>query len=77
MNRERDLAFFTVGFGQVTQLVPIFFALPKFLSGAIQLGGLMQIRIAFQQVASATAFSISLSSTCRIPCRSCMSGREA
>ena len=35
MNRERDLAFFTVGFGQVTQLVPIFFALPKFLSGAI------------------------------------------
>ena len=58
MNRERDLAFFTVGFGQVTQLVPIFFALPKFLSGAIQLGGLMQIRIAFQQVASAIGWFI-------------------
>ena len=57
MNRERDLAFFTVGFGQVTQLVPIFFALPKFLSGAIQLGGLMQIRIAFQQVASAIGWA--------------------
>lgn len=58
MNRNRDLAFFTVGFGQVTQLAPIFFALPKYLSQAIQLGGLMQIRIAFQQVASALGWFI-------------------
>lgn len=58
MNKDRNLAFFTVGFGQVTQLVPIFFALPKFLSGAIQLGGLMQVRIAFQQVASALGWVI-------------------
>ncbi len=58
MDRQRNLAFFTVGFGQVTQLVPIFFALPKFLSGAIQLGGLMQIRLAFGQVASAIGWFI-------------------
>ncbi|MDO4937430.1 MAG: ABC transporter ATP-binding protein/permease [Sutterellaceae bacterium] len=58
MDKNRNLSFFTVGFGQVTQLAPIFFALPKFLSGAIQLGGLMQIRIAFGQVASAVGWFI-------------------
>lgn len=58
MDRNRNLSFFTVAFGQVTQLVPIFMALPKFLSGAIQLGGLMQIRIAFQQVATAIGWFI-------------------
>ena len=58
MDRQRNLAFFTVGFGQVTQLVPIFFALPQFLSGAIQLGGLMQVRLAFGQVASAIGWFI-------------------
>ena len=58
MDKSRNLAFFTVGFGQVTQLAPIFFALPKFLSGAIQLGGLMQIRIAFQQVSTAVGWFI-------------------
>lgn len=58
MDKNRNLSFFTVAFGQVTQLVPIFLALPKFLSGAIMLGGLMQIRIAFQQVASAIGWFI-------------------
>ena len=58
MNRQRNLAFFTVGFGQVTQLVPIFFALPAFLAGTIQLGGLMQIRLAFGQVATAVGWFI-------------------
>lgn len=58
MDKNRNLAFFTVGFGQVTQLAPIFFALPKFLAGAIQLGGLMQIRIAFQQISSAVGWFI-------------------
>lgn len=58
MNKTRNLAFFTTGFAQVTQLAPIFFALPKFLAGSIQLGGLMQIRIAFDQVASSIGWFI-------------------
>ncbi len=58
MDRNRNLAFFTVSFAQVTNLTPLFFALPKFLSGAIQLGGLMQIRIAFRQVAGALSWFI-------------------
>lgn len=58
MSKERNLAFFTTGYSQVTMLAPIFFALPKFLAGAIQLGGLMQIKMAFTQVASALSWFI-------------------
>lgn len=58
MDRNRNLSFFTIGFAQVTYLAPIFFALPKFLSGAIQLGGLMQIRMAFGQVTHAIGWFI-------------------
>lgn len=58
MDRNRNLSFFTVTFAQITNLTPLFFALPKFLSGAIQLGGLMQIRIAFRQVAGALSWFI-------------------
>ncbi len=58
MHCERNLAFFTVGYAQVSMLAPIFFALPKFLSGALQLGGLMQIKMAFMQVSSALSWLI-------------------
>ncbi|MGY0217021.1 ABC transporter ATP-binding protein/permease [Endozoicomonadaceae bacterium StTr2] len=58
MGRERNLGFFTIGYSQLTMLVPLFFALPKFLSGAIQLGGLMQIRMAFGQVSGALGWFI-------------------
>ena len=51
VKRKRDLNLFTVGIGQFTHLAPIFFALPSFLAGVIQLGGLMQIRGAFNDVA--------------------------
>ena len=58
VKRKRDLNLFTVGIGQFTYLAPIFFALPSFLSGRIQLGGLMQIRGAFNDVARSLCWFI-------------------
>lgn len=58
LRRKRDLDLFTVGVGQFTHLAPIFFALPSFLSGSIQLGGLMQIRGAFNDVARSLSWFI-------------------
>ena len=51
VKKRRDLDFFSVGVGQVTHLTPIFFSLPSLFTGVIQLGGLMQIRSAFVDVA--------------------------
>ncbi|WP_085247526.1 ABC transporter ATP-binding protein/permease [Gilliamella mensalis] len=58
MNNERNLSFFSVGYQQVSSLAPIFFALPAFIAGLINLGGLMQIRQAFMQVSSALSWFI-------------------
>lgn len=58
IKKQRDLDLFTVGLGQVTFLAPIFFALPAFLSGQIVLGGLMQLRGAFTDVARALSWLI-------------------
>ena len=58
VKKQRDLDFFTVGLGQVTHLAPIFFSLPTFLAGGIQLGGLMQIRGAFADVARSLSWII-------------------
>lgn len=58
VKKQRDLDFFTVGLGQVTHLAPIFFALPSLLSGNIALGGLMQIRGAFTDVARSFSWFI-------------------
>lgn len=58
VKRKRDLDLFTVGVGQFTHLAPIFFALPSFFAGAIQLGGLMQIRGAFNDVARSLSWII-------------------
>ncbi|MCL7931386.1 ABC transporter ATP-binding protein/permease [Halomonas llamarensis] len=58
MHREKNLSFFTIAYSQVTLLAPIFFALPAFLAGSILLGGLMQVRQAFGQVAGALGWFI-------------------
>lgn len=58
VKKQRDLDLFTVGLGQVTHLAPIFFSLPALLSGHIQLGGLMQIRGAFTDVARSFSWFI-------------------
>lgn len=55
---EKNLSFFTVGYQQLSALAPIFFTLPKFLAGELLLGGLMQIRQSFAQVAGALGWFI-------------------
>ncbi|MDO6500439.1 ABC transporter ATP-binding protein/permease [Photobacterium sanguinicancri] len=50
MKVDRRFSLFTLFYGQGMFLPPLFLTLPKFLSGAIDLGGYMQIRIAFSQV---------------------------
>lgn len=58
VKKQRDLNFFTVGLGQITHLAPIFFALPSFFAGTLMLGGLMQIRGAFVDVARSFSWFI-------------------
>ncbi|MEQ9877232.1 ABC transporter ATP-binding protein/permease [Pectobacterium aroidearum] len=58
MNAERNLGFFTTGYMRVSLIVPIFAALPAFLSKTVTLGGLMQIRGAFAQVHGALSWFI-------------------
>lgn len=58
VKRKRDLNLFTVGVGQFTHLAPIFFSLPSFFAGVIQLGGVMQIRGAFNDVARSLSWII-------------------
>ncbi|MGM3172858.1 ABC transporter ATP-binding protein/permease [Dickeya lacustris] len=58
MGAERNLGLFTVGYTRVSLIVPVFAALPAFLSKTVTLGGLMQIRSAFGQVHSALSWFI-------------------
>jgi putative ATP-binding cassette transporter len=58
MNAERNLGLFTVGYTRVSLIVPVFAALPAFLSKTVTLGGLMQIRSAFGQVHGALSWFI-------------------
>jgi putative ATP-binding cassette transporter len=50
MRRTKMLGFFTNGFGTLAQVFPIAAAAPRYFSGAIQLGDLMQINQVFGQV---------------------------
>ena len=50
MRRQKQLAWFTSSYGQVGVIVPFVVAAPRFFSGAIALGGLMQTAGAFGYV---------------------------
>jgi vitamin B12/bleomycin/antimicrobial peptide transport system ATP-binding/permease protein len=50
LKRQKVLSLFTTGYGQVASVFPLAIALPRFFSGALQLGGLVQIGQAFGQV---------------------------
>lgn len=50
MRRELKLGMFTAGYERISNIVPVFVALPLFLAKAITLGSLMQIRSAFTAV---------------------------
>jgi len=50
IRQQKKLAWFTNFFGQAAVVFPFIIAAPRFFSGAIQLGQLMQIASAFNQV---------------------------
>lgn len=56
--QSRDLDLFTVGLGQITHLTPLVLGLPSLFAGTIALGGLMQLRGAFADVARALSWVI-------------------
>ncbi|WP_431484554.1 ABC transporter ATP-binding protein/permease [Pseudomonas solani] len=58
MDRQRSLSFFTVGYDRVSLIIPVFAALPAFLAKTITLGGLMQIRSAFNAVQNSLSWFI-------------------
>jgi putative ATP-binding cassette transporter len=58
MQRQKKLAWFTSGYSQVAVIFPYVVAAPRFFSGAIQLGGLMQTASAFGQVRVALSWFI-------------------
>lgn len=60
MGRERNLSLFTVAFQRLSLIIPVFAALPAFMAKAITLGGLMQIRSAFNAVYESLSWFIKL-----------------
>lgn len=58
MRYTKRLNGFTAGFGQIASVFPILVAAPRYFSGAIQLGGLMQTAQAFGQVQGAMSWFV-------------------
>jgi putative ATP-binding cassette transporter len=59
MRRQKKLTWFQSGYGQVAILFPYVVAAPRYFSGGIQLGGLMQTASAFGQVQDALSWFVS------------------
>ena len=55
---QKNLLWFTVGFGQAAVIFPFIIAAPRYFSGAIALGALMQIASAFGQVQGAMSWFV-------------------
>jgi putative ATP-binding cassette transporter len=58
MRRQKKLTWFSAGYGQVAMVFPFIVAAPRYFSGAIQLGGLMQTASAFGQVQGALSWFV-------------------
>jgi putative ATP-binding cassette transporter len=58
MRRQKILNFFTIGYSQIAVVFPFLVASPRYFSGAIQLGGLIQISNAFGQVQQSLSWFI-------------------
>jgi putative ATP-binding cassette transporter len=58
MRRQKQLIWFTAGYGQAAIIFPFVVAAPRYFGGAIQLGGLMQTASAFGQVQTAFSYLI-------------------
>jgi len=59
MRRQKKLTWFRSGYGQIAIIFPYVVAAPRFFSGAIPLGGLMQTASAFSQVQEALSWFVS------------------
>lgn len=58
LRAQKKLTWFTVGFSQAATVFPFIVAAPRFFSGAIQLGELMQIATAFGRVQDALSWFV-------------------
>jgi vitamin B12/bleomycin/antimicrobial peptide transport system ATP-binding/permease protein len=58
MKRQKRFTWFSSFYGQLALVFPILVASPRYFSGAIQLGGLMQIASAFGQVQSSLSWFV-------------------
>ncbi|MDQ0572111.1 putative ATP-binding cassette transporter [Variovorax paradoxus] len=58
IKQQKNLVFFTSSFGQLAIVFPYFLAAPRFFSGAIQFGELMQISRAFNTVQDAMSWFV-------------------
>ena len=58
MKCQKRLSWFSASYSQIAIIFPILVAAPRYFSGAIQLGGLMQIASAFGNVQSALSWFI-------------------
>lgn len=58
IKRQKTLTWFTVGYNQAAVVFPFIVAAPRFFSGAIQLGQLMQIASAFGRVQDALSWFV-------------------
>jgi putative ATP-binding cassette transporter len=63
MKRQKLLNFYTTSYGQIATVFPFLVGAPRYFSGAIQLGGLMQISNAFGQVQGALSWFINVYGT--------------
>jgi putative ATP-binding cassette transporter len=58
MRRQKMINWFGSGYGQIAIIFPFVVAAPRYFSGAIQLGGLMQTASAFGQVQGALSWFV-------------------
>ena len=58
MKRQKSLTWFTSFYGQLAVVFPFVVAAPRFFTGAIEVGGLMQIASAFGQVQGSLSFIV-------------------
>jgi putative ATP-binding cassette transporter len=63
MSRQKNLTFLTAGYSQIAIIFPFVVVSPLYFSGAIELGGLMQIASAFGTVQGALSFFVTAYST--------------
>jgi vitamin B12/bleomycin/antimicrobial peptide transport system ATP-binding/permease protein len=60
MRRQKKIAWLTIAYGQSAAVLPLLLAAPRFLSGAISLGGLTQSAAAFIQIQGALSWFVNI-----------------